>query len=72
MVRSAVLKHSTEEHTNHTLSAPSAASCGAKDEEVSRSLNKSVLMHHSMDEEQTRECTWRASVESVESIDTSV
>lgn len=37
MVLSAVLERSTEGRTNHTLSAPDAASCGAKDEEVSRS-----------------------------------
>lgn len=36
MVLSAVLEHNTEGTTNHTLAAPSAASCGAKDEEVSR------------------------------------
>lgn len=37
MVLSAVLERSTEGRTNHALSAPDAASCGAKDEEVSRS-----------------------------------
>lgn len=37
MVLSAGLERSTGGHTNHVLSAPGAASCGAKDEEVSRS-----------------------------------
>lgn len=34
---SAGLERSTEGHTNHVLSAPGAASCGAEDKEVSRS-----------------------------------
>lgn len=48
--------------TNHRLSAGGAASCGAKDEEVLALLQEERITLHSVDEEQTSECTWRPSL----------